>query len=127
MKKDFDNWNILKQEIEVTDKIVYANKRDIWWANIGINIGSEICGKNNIFERPVLVLKIFTKDLILIAPLTTQKKETKNHIEIKFDDKISFVMLEHLKTISTKRLSRKIRKINKEEFDKIYKYMKENF
>ena len=91
---------------------------------MGINIGSEVCGKNNPFERPVLVLKVFTKNLILVAPLSTKYKETENHIEIKTPNGTSYLMIEHIKVMSTKRLDRKISKINEGLFEKIQKQYK---
>ncbi len=127
MNKDFKNWNILKQEIEKSEVEIFANKREIWWAHIGTNIGSEVCGKNQPFERPVLILKVFAKNLILVAPLTTKFKNTKNHIVIKVGENTSYLMVEHTKTISTKRLSRKISKLGETIFSEIYKKYKELF
>ena len=124
MLKDFDKWNILKKKVEDTPVEIFANKREIWWSHLGVNIGSEVCGKNNPFERPVLVLKVFSRNLILVAPLTTKMKDTPNHIEVRVGENISYLMVEHTKTISTKRLSRKISRINNATFDEIYKKYK---
>jgi mRNA interferase MazF len=125
MEKDFDRWNNLKKRIENTNLAVFANKREIWWCHLGINVGSEVCGKNDPFERPVLVLKVFTNNLILVAPLSSKHKETKNHIEIRVGEHTSYLMVEHIKTISTKRLSRKISKVDAETFAEIYRKYKE--
>lgn len=112
MKKEFDKWNSLKKNVENYSG-VYANTGEIWWCNIGINIGSESCGKNHLFERPVLILKVLNTRLFLIAPLTTKNKKILNHIQIPFTDKQSFLMIEQIKTISSKRLTRKIDRLNK--------------
>jgi mRNA interferase MazF len=125
MYKDFDKWNTLKKKVEETEVEIFANKREVWWSHLGINIGSEVCGKNNPFERPVLVLKVFSKNLILVAPLSTKKKATLNHIEVRVGENISYLMVEHIKTISTKRLSRKISRVEKEIFVNIYKKYKD--
>lgn len=45
MLKDFDNWNILKKKIETDRDEFFCNRREIWWCNLGINTGSESCGK----------------------------------------------------------------------------------
>ncbi|MEN9604992.1 MAG: hypothetical protein RJB39_677 [Candidatus Parcubacteria bacterium] len=115
MYKDFDRWNILKKKIEVRNSI-YTHKREIWWCYLGINVGSEICGKNEIFERPVLIVKVFNKDVALVIPLTTKNKGVVNHIKLSVTNVDSFAMIEHMKTISTKRLSRKITKLDPKEF-----------
>ena len=113
MEKDFEKWNTLKQYIEKQNIPIYSNRGEIWWCNLGINIGSESCGKNHFFERPVLIMKVFNVNLILVAPLTTKEKNIDNHIELNISDKKSFIMTEQIKVISSKRLSRKIDRINK--------------
>lgn len=124
MQKDFNKWNDLKKSLEISNSEVFANRREVWWSHLGINLGSEVCGKNNPFERPVLVLKVFTKTLLLIVPLSTQDKNTPNHIKIKTDSVVSYAMVEHIKVISTKRLSRKIARLDKKTFDEIYEKVK---
>jgi mRNA-degrading endonuclease toxin of MazEF toxin-antitoxin module len=98
---------------------VFAHVGDIWWSHVGVNLGSEICGKNQPYERPVLVLHAFTNTLLLIAPLTTKNKNTNNHVKIIFRKTTSFAMLEHVKTISTKRLSRRMGRLDKDIFRKV--------
>ncbi|MFA5871014.1 MAG: hypothetical protein WC842_03995 [Candidatus Paceibacterota bacterium] len=56
-KKDFDSWNIQKKKINTREKVIFCNIREIWWCSLGVNIGSEEDGKNELFERPVLILK----------------------------------------------------------------------
>ncbi len=72
-KKDFDSWNSIKKKIDKINKENVSIKiGQIYWCNLGLNIGREQNGKNKYFNRPVLVLKKFSHDLILIAPLTTK-------------------------------------------------------
>jgi mRNA interferase MazF len=59
--KKFDDWIEDKKHINQKTKLVTFKKGDIWWASIGVNIGSEIDGKNSEFERPVLIIKKITK------------------------------------------------------------------
>ncbi len=40
---------------------IYFNEREIWWAHLGVNVGYEQDGKNDNFERPVLIIKKFGK------------------------------------------------------------------
>ncbi|MEI6022372.1 MAG: type II toxin-antitoxin system PemK/MazF family toxin [bacterium] len=125
MEKDFDSWNSIKQDIEKNKKSLYANQREVWWCSIGINVGSESCGKNELFERPVLILKVIQKELLLVVPLSTKDKDSKYHIDISFSDTKSFAQLEHIKTISSKRLSRKVGRIPKPMFEKVWLLYKE--
>lgn len=57
------------------DTIHLFNEREIWWCSIGENIGFEGDGKNDMFERPVLILKKYNAEVFFGAPLTTSTKE----------------------------------------------------
>jgi mRNA interferase MazF len=119
MQKDFEKWNKLKQSIEVHNRSVFANQREIWWCSVGINIGSESCGKNNLFERPVIVLKVINKEMVLVAPLSTKLKKNKYHVELDVPKGKSYVQLEHVKSMSVKRLTRKVSRVPKDVFEKV--------
>ncbi len=111
--------NTLKQKLEHEKRRVFANRREVWWSSFGINIGSEMCGKNDFFERPVVILKVFNKNTIKVIPLTTKKKTDIYHYEMNFNSITSYASLSQVKTISTKRLSRKMGRMNEEEFQKL--------
>ena len=53
--KNFDDWNIVKQRTEQKQHIANFKEREIFWANIGENIGFEQSGKGNDFMRPLLI------------------------------------------------------------------------
>jgi mRNA interferase MazF len=116
MEKDFDNWNKLKKELEINQTKIFANVRDIWWCSIGLNVGTELCGKNEFFERPILVMKVFNKDTIKVVPLTSKEKTGKYFFELNFNGIKSYASLSQIKTISTRRLSRKISRLDKQQF-----------
>ena len=76
MAKDFDGWNTLKKRIDArsdTSK-VYFSERQAWWAQIGLNVGFEQDGKGTLAQRPVLVLRKFNKQVLLVLPLSTRHK-----------------------------------------------------
>ncbi|MEK7066302.1 MAG: type II toxin-antitoxin system PemK/MazF family toxin [Patescibacteria group bacterium] len=121
----FTNWVRLKIRIHITeDKNLYFYEREIWWASLGANIGYEQNGKNEMYERPVLVLKKFNKYIFWGLPLTSQKKNGKYYFEIKYNGESFSVILSQLKLMSSKRLLRNIRTMPKEEFDKIRERIK---
>ncbi len=55
MRKNFDQWNTEKKNIHNRKNDVFAYPREIWWCALGINVGAEIDGKSDNFERPVLL------------------------------------------------------------------------
>ena len=114
MEKDFDRWNTLKKNLENRPPI-FCNTREIWWCSIGANVGAEASGKNELFERPVLVLKMYSTESILVAPLTSKSKNDPYHIRIAYGDRMGWLILSHARTISPKRLQRKLYRIGKKQ------------
>lgn len=126
-EKDFDKWNNLKKSINTKDGIdIYCNQREIWWCSLGLNIGSEEDGKNELFERPILILKVFNKNILRIAPLTSKFKNDEHHTGIKYHDREGSVILSQIKTISSKRLSRKLCRLDKKQFNLVLEKIKQN-
>ncbi|HEY4496481.1 MAG TPA: type II toxin-antitoxin system PemK/MazF family toxin [Candidatus Paceibacterota bacterium] len=119
MNKDFDSWNKKKKEIHAGEFNSFVHEREIWWCALGTNIGDETDGKNETFERPVLVLKKFNRDIVLIVPLTTKVKDNKYYFPFVHKDIKFAVVLSQLRLISTKRLNRRVRKIDHTLFKNI--------
>lgn len=116
--KEFDHWNKLKKNIEKTKKeeIVYFKEREIWWCSIGINIGHEEDGKNSPFERPVLVIKKFNFHIFFGIPLSAQEKENKYYIPLTYPHGEGQAMISQMRLFSSKRMTRKIAMLDKDEF-----------
>src|SRR5258708_7895888 len=74
--KRFFEWFGLKQRLHyITHSPPLVSERDIWWASIGENVGSEINGKSALFSRPVIVLKKLSHGFYFVIPTTTQVRE----------------------------------------------------
>lgn len=116
-EKDFDKWNELKKKIEKMDIRFYCKPRDIWWCYLGLNIGSEQDGKNELFERPVIVLKVFSKEMVRVAPLTSRLSKNRSLVRISYQNKINSVVISQIRTISTKRLIKKVFRLDSEQFN----------
>lgn len=111
--KDFNNWNRRQQILDAKSFNDYCHEREIWWCAIGVNIGSEQDGKNEHFERPVLIVKKIRKDLVLIVPLTTKISNETHRIVLNGTGPQSDILLDQSRTVSTKRLLRKCGRIKK--------------
>ncbi|MFA6273574.1 MAG: type II toxin-antitoxin system PemK/MazF family toxin [Candidatus Paceibacterota bacterium] len=115
--KIFTDWTKIKVMIHLSEKKVYPKAREIWWVSVGQNIGVEINGKNQNFERPVLILKVFNDDFILVASISSTKRKGKYYHDFKTaENKDNVVVLSQLKSISSKRLIRKIGDMPSEDF-----------
>lgn len=110
-------WTKLKIRIEKNgDSYFYFHEREIWWASLGSNIGFEEDGKNDNYERPILVFKKFNKNMLWALPLTSQKKNGDYYHSFEFEDEKYTVILPQLRLISSRRLIRKICKVPKPLF-----------
>ena len=84
-----------------------------------MNIGTEEDGKNELFERPIIILRVLNKNTLRIAPLTSKEKSDDHHFLITYHNRAGSVILSQIKTISTKRLSRKLTRLDKTQFEKL--------
>lgn len=116
----FNNWIKLKVKIHISKRIFYPRERQIWWASLGQNVGVEVNGKNEKFERPVLVLKRFNDDSLLILPISSKIKIGNyyfrfiNHSGI--ENVINFAQT---RTISVKRFIRQVGIMSDENFERV--------
>ena len=121
MQKDFDRWNEIKKETDqkILPDDFFFYEREIWWCSLGKNIGVEVNGKDEGFERPGIILKVFNKDMIWVLPITSSVKRFKFYHNFIFNNIEQSVMITQMKTISSKRLRRKIGTISDSDFEKI--------
>jgi PemK-like, MazF-like toxin of type II toxin-antitoxin system len=76
MHKGFDGWNDAKKSIQPTSFGDFVHMREVWWCALGVNLGREQDGNEEFFERPILVIRKFNQDMVLIVPLASQPKRT---------------------------------------------------
>ena len=110
--KEFDQWNEKKKRIHAATFRAFVHEREIWWCSLGVNVGDEEDGKNVLFERPILVLKKFNRNIVLTVPLTTRLKDNKYYFPFEHQGVRFAVVLSQLRLISTKRLTRRVRRID---------------
>ena len=123
--KNFQGWHKLKSDLHKQNRAVYFRKKEIWWCSLGANIGFEQDGKNNNFERPVLILKKFNKDILWILPLTSRNKVGRYYFQVEYNNKTYSIILSQIRLISSKRLLRKIRVFSENiEFEKVREFVK---
>lgn len=125
MQKDFDLWNTSKKDIHSTNENKLYHEREVWWCSLGVNIGFEQDGTGSHGERPVLILKGFSKHVCLVVPLTTSKKKNPYHRSLgKIDNREAFAIISQVRLIDTKRLINKIQVVEQVLFEGIRKAVK---
>jgi mRNA interferase MazF len=120
MEKDFDTWNIKKKAIDSDLLRIFCHNREIWWCSLGINIGFEQDGKGRNFDRPVVVIKAFSRDLFWGVALTSKMKEGPFYFPIGLVDEVEAVaILSQIRIVDTKRLVRKITILDEATFEEL--------
>ncbi len=121
--KYFDSWNRKKKDINGKNQLVGLKERDIVFIHMGVNVGYEQNGKGEEFLRPVVVLRVFNRNLFFGVPLTSQKRDGSFFVNIKFKHNKTFyenrAIIAQSKTFDTKRVKYKKGMIIKEDFEKL--------
>lgn len=123
-KKDFHGWHEVKTRIEEQLRIPFFHEREIWWCSIGLNVGREEDGKNELFHRPVLVLKKFGSELFWALPITSKKKSGIFYETVVVQCKEQTALLSQLRILSSKRLLRRIGKMGGLEYGLLVRAVK---
>jgi mRNA-degrading endonuclease toxin of MazEF toxin-antitoxin module len=117
--KDFDSWIAHKKTINEAPGKLYS-KRDIWWCSLGVNVGFEQDGTGKSYERPVVVLRGFSRAVCLVVPLTTSTKENKYHVALgDIDGKPAAAIISQIRLVDTKRFIDKIGMLDKVKFEEM--------
>jgi mRNA interferase MazF len=128
MQKDFEGWGKLKiilndrETRNEYNRVVFGcYSREIWVCSIGINIGSELDGKNITYSRPVLVLKVFNPEMFWGIPLTTKGHDGDFYYKFNLGGIDNVAVLSQISLFSTKRLDRKVAVLPKKMFVELCK------
>lgn len=125
MSKDFNNWNIVKQTLDGEHKPPFFKEREIWWCSIGVNIGFEVYGKGDIYSRPVLILKKLSASTFIGLPMTSKRKDVPFRHPINFKGQNGALLLDQMRIMDCKRLSKIMGTIGAKRFENIRKAVKD--
>lgn len=119
--KDFDGWNEKKKRADskYEKREPFVHMREVWWCAVGVNVGSEIDGKNENFERPVLVVRVISGNGFFGIPLTSKEKGHRYEVRIVHDRGNSFANISQLRFFSRKRVFRKVGTVSEKYFQSV--------
>jgi mRNA interferase MazF len=102
------------------------NQYEVWLISLDPTIGHEI---NKI--RPCLIISPneinHNLETLTIAPMTTKSHDYPTRVELKFDEKTGWIIIDQIKTIDKKRLIKKFGKIDEKTINKVKMVIKETF
>ena len=91
---------------------------------MGVNIGHEMDGKNQFYNRPVLIVRKFNPHIFFGVPLTTKIKPNPYYFPIRFKDREQCVMLSQLRLWDGKRLKHKMGQLPDDQFETVKKALR---
>ena len=127
MKKDFDGWNKVKKQTHAEHPRLYT-VREIWWCRLGVNIGTEQDGGSRLFLRPVIILRAFGPDTLVVVPLTTSERLHPLRIPVGvIQGEKASALLSQLRVVDTRRLIEKVGFLEKSIFTELRKSVRKLF
>jgi len=114
--KNYDQWNNLKKQLEERKEVPSFHEVDVWWCSLGINIGQEIDGKNTTAERPVCIVKKFDRSSFFALPLSSNTNAAVYRYPVMLENRKSAVLLHQGRTMSAKRLQRRLGHMKQTDF-----------
>lgn len=124
--KRFRAWHKLKYRLHFNTNLPAGYKeRDIWWVSVGHNVGVEEDGKGEMFNRPVLIVRGFSKYQFWGVPLSTTKKTGKYYHPFVVGGKTSTALLSQLRVFDTRRFISKYGMASANDFRNIKKKLSE--
>lgn len=97
----------------------HLRKGEIWWCHVGENVGVEINGKHDFYERPALVFRKLSKHSFLAVPLTSQPHKGTWYVEFNFRQKKNFAVLSQVRVMSAKRLTGRMGELTQGDYKKV--------
>ncbi len=128
MKKDFDAWNALKKKLNTKKHFPLFHEREVWWCNLGHNIGFEQDGKGVQFKRPVLIFRKFNKYVFYGIPSTGNiNKQGELYLYVSTQVDNFNLILSQVRLLDSRRLSSRIVTLPHSEFNKVKKNLQKTF
>jgi mRNA interferase MazF len=112
--KRFLAWIGLKERLhDIKHAPPLVSERDIWWASVGVNVGSEINGKSGLFSRQL------SHNFYFVVPTTTQQREGSWYVAFGQHGKSMSACLHQARAIDYRRLSSRLGKIDGDDFARV--------
>ncbi len=120
VEKPFDQWNEKKKNLHNRQSDLFYHEREIWWCALGTNIGSEQDGTGENFDRPVVIIRGFNKNVFFAVALIGKRKAGKYYFYVgTVENKEASAVLSQVRLMDTKRLVRKIGVLDEKIFNNL--------
>lgn len=117
--KPFQQWNFLKQSLHRREWQGFIREGEVWFCSIGVNVGWEEDRKNNLFERPIIVIRKLSRHYFWGIPLTTKQRVGDYYFSYTVDGRIVTALLMQMRLFDCRRLQRKVGNIHGQQLYEI--------
>lgn len=117
--EEYDKWNEVKKNLALHGRQPNPSQGEIWWAGVGLNLGSEMNGKNTRFARPVLVYKKLSRFNFMAIPLTSKPHEGSWYVQFKQGDSMETALIGQARVMSVRRLYSRMGEIDEADLKRI--------
>lgn len=117
--EEYDKWNDVKKNLALHGRQPNASQGEIWWAGVGLNLGSEMNGKNVRFARPVLVYKKLSRFNFMAIPLTSKMHEGSWYVQFRQGDVTETALVGQARVMSVKRLYSRMGEVDEADLKRI--------
>ena len=116
MEDQLLQWFDVKQRLRETQRSEpVVSDWEIWWVNLGENIGMEINGKSRDFSRPAVIFKKLSCQFYLVIPTTTKPRIGSWFVPIHHEGRDMWVCLHQIRSVDYRRLRSKLGRVNATE------------
>ena len=123
-ERNFKTWMPVKERLHYFGGHPNISEREVWWASVGENVGSEICGKGRECMRPVIVFRKLDRYSFLAIPLTSKNHEGSWYAHFELNGKKQTAVVSQIECMSVLRLRRKIGDLTNGDFQIVEKAFK---
>ena len=118
-ERNFKAWMPVKENLHYYGKYPSTKEGEVWWASVGENVGSEICGKGETCSRPVLIFKKLDKYSFWAIPLTSKNHSGSWYAHFKLGNREQIAVISQIVCMSVLRLHRKMGELTNGDFEKV--------
>lgn len=118
--KRLNEWFAIKSEINTKAAVpAWVSVGQVWWATLDENVGFEINGKKPNYTRPVVVLSVTGRFLMLVVPLTSKEHIGSWFVPVQLKKHRSFACLHQIRVIDRRRLESRMGTLHPNELMRI--------
>ncbi|MDB5190044.1 MAG: hypothetical protein JWN49_370 [Parcubacteria group bacterium] len=118
--KRFLEWIRIKSALDAKlHRAPHVSEGDVWWINLGENVGHELNGKSKIFSRPTIIYIKLSHNFYFVIPATTKLHDGNWYVHYVHQGQKAAACLHQARSIDYRRLHRKMGRLDDTDFARI--------